>query len=120
MNWILVFLGGGLGAVLRFGTSVLTAKWWHQTFPLATLLSNVVACLILGITVALLREKMHTHEAWYTFIVVGICGGYSTFSTFAKDNLDLFDKGNFAIAVLNIAVSVALCIVAVYLGRKVV
>lgn len=119
MNWILVFLGGGLGSLLRYGTSVLTARFWHHAFPLATLLSNVIACIILGITVALLREKLQSHEAWYTFMVVGICGGYSTFSTFAKDNLDLFDKGNVGMAALNIAVSVALCIVAVYLGRKV-
>jgi fluoride exporter len=119
MNWLLVFLGGGIGSVLRFGTSALTARWWQHTFPLATLLSNVIACLVLGITVALLRDKMQSHELWYTFVVVGICGGYSTFSTFAKENLELFEKGNVAIGVLNIAVSLSLCIIAVYLGRKV-
>lgn len=119
MNWLLVFLGGGLGATMRFGTTVLTAKWWQHTFPLATLISNVAACLILGITIALLRDKIHSNEHWYTFMVIGICGGYSTFSSFAKENLDLFEKGNYLIGGLNIVVSVALCIVAVYLGKKV-
>lgn len=118
MNWFLVFLGGGLGAVLRFGTGALTNKWWSNTFPLATLISNFAACLVLGVTIAVLRDKIQSNDLWYTFIVIGICGGYSTFSSFAKENLELFEKGNYAIGVLNIAVSVALCIAAVYLGKK--
>jgi CrcB protein len=120
MNWVYVFLGGGLGALMRFGTSSVVAKWWQHLFPLATLLSNILASLILGITVALLRDKIQTHEGWYTFIVIGICGGYSTFSSFARENLDLFEKGNYAIAILNIFVSLSLCILAVYLGKKMV
>lgn len=119
MNWLLVFLGGGLGATMRFGTSALVTKWWQNTFPLTTLISNVVACLILGVTVALLRDKIHSNEGWYTFMVIGICGGYSTFSSFAKENLDLFEKGNYLIGGLNIVVSVALCLAAVYVGKKV-
>ncbi|ASS47404.1 MAG: hypothetical protein A3D31_16305 [Candidatus Fluviicola riflensis] len=119
MNWLLVFLGGGLGATMRFGTSALVTKWWQHAFPLATLISNVVACLVLGITIALLRDKIHSNEGWYTFMVIGICGGYSTFSSFAKENLDLFEKGNYLMGGLNIVVSVTLCIVAVYLGKKV-
>jgi CrcB protein len=119
MNWILVFLGGGLGAFMRFGTTAITAKWWQTVFPVATLISNVVACLILGITLAILRDKIQTNEGWYTFMVVGICGGYSTFSSFAKENIELFEKGNYAIGLLNILLSVSLCLVAVYLGKKV-
>jgi len=119
MNWILVFLGGGLGALMRFGTTAITAKWWQTVFPLATLISNVIACLILGITLAILRDKIQTNEGWHTFMVVGICGGYSTFSSFAKENIELFEKGNYAIALLNILLSVSLCLVAVYIGKKV-
>jgi CrcB protein len=119
MNWLLVFLGGGLGATMRFGTTALVTKWWQHAFPLATLISNVVACLVLGIVVALLRDKMQSNEQWYTFMVIGICGGYSTFSSFAKENLELFEKGNYLIGGLNIAVSITLCIVAVYVGKKV-
>jgi CrcB protein len=118
MSWILVFFGGGIGALLRFSTSAVISKWWQHSFPLATLVSNVIACFILGITVALLRDKMQSNEMWYTFIVIGICGGYSTFSSFAKENLELFEKGNYAIGILNIAVSLGLCFAAVYLGKK--
>jgi len=119
MNWILVFLGGGLGALMRFGTVALTTKWWQSVFPLATLISNVVACLILGVTLALLREKIQSSEGWYTFMVIGICGGYSTFSSFAKENIELFEKGNYLIGLLNIVLSITLCLAAVYLGKKV-
>jgi len=120
MNWLLVFLGGGLGSLLRFGTNTLINKWWANVFPLATLISNVAACLILGATVAMLRGKIQSSDLWYAFIVIGICGGYSTFSSFAKENLELFEKGNYAIGALNIVVSVGLCIGAIYVGKKVV
>lgn len=118
MQWLVVFLGGGLGALMRFGIAGITGKWWNGVFPLATLLSNVLACLILGFTVAVLRDKLQNSELWYTFIVMGICGGFSTFSSFAKENLELFEKGNYVIAAMNILASVALCIAAVYLARK--
>ena len=118
MNWLLVFLGGGLGATLRYGTVAISKKWWSTDFPLGTLISNVLACLILGITITLLRHKVTSAEQWNAFIVIGICGGYSTFSSFAKENLDLFDKGHYAIGVLNILLSLALCFLAVWLGKK--
>ena len=118
MQWLLVFIGGGLGALLRFGVAAIVAKWWNHLFPLATLLSNVFACLILGFTIAVLRDKVQNSELWYTFMVIGICGGFSTFSSFAKENLELFEKGNYVIAVLNIVISVSLCIAAVYIARK--
>ena len=109
MNWLLVFLGGGLGATLRYGTVAISKKWWSTDFPLGTLISNVLACLILGITITLLRHKVTSAEQWNAFIVIGICGGYSTFSSFAKENLDLFDKGHYAIGVLNILLSPGYC-----------
>jgi len=118
MQWLLVFLGGGLGSLLRFGVTAATAKWWNNMFPLATLISNVLACLILGFTIAVLREKVQNNELWYAFMVIGICGGFSTFSSFAKENIELFEKGNYLVGLLNIAVSVSLCMAAVYLARK--
>jgi len=118
MQWLLVFIGGGLGSLIRFGVSTVVAKWWNHVFPLATLISNVLACLVLGFTVAMLREKIQANNDLYVFMVVGICGGFSTFSSFAKENLELFEKGNYTIAVLNILVSVSLCIAAVYIARR--
>lgn len=118
MNWIVVFLGGGIGSLMRYATGLLVAKWYSAVFPLATLIANITASLILGITVALLRHKVQHHDYWYAFIVIGICGGYSTFSSFARENVDLFEKGHYTIAVFNILISLLLCISAVYLGKR--
>lgn len=118
MNWLFVFLGGGIGSILRYGTVLATGRFWQHAFPLGTLIANIVACTALGIIVALLRDKVQSSEAWYLFLVIGVCGGYSTFSSFAKDNIDLFEKGNYWIGAANIVLSVGLCLAAVWLGKK--
>lgn len=118
MIWLAVFLGGGLGSLMRYGTGLLTQKYWQHSFPLATLLSNLLACIILGITILILRGKIQHSDWWYAFIVIGICGGFSTFSTFAKENVELFQKGNIGLGILNIGLSVGLCMAAVYLAKR--
>lgn len=101
-----VFLGGGIGSVLRF----LIAKLFPfqaSGFPWATLLSNVIATLILAIVVIQFKES----EKWVSiqpFIVVGICGGLSTFSTFSLENYQLLQQGQLAIVGLNILFSIGL------------
>lgn len=117
---VYIFIGGGLGALLRYGVSSFVGKINPSDFPVATFISNVVASLILGVTIAFLRHKTQTSDAWYAFLVIGICGGFSTFSSFAKENLELFEKGNVFLGVLNILVSVVLCIAAVYFGKRIV
>jgi len=105
-----VFLGGGIGSVLRF----LIAKLFPfqaSSFPWATLLSNVIATLILAIVVIQFKES----EKWVSiqpFIVVGICGGLSTFSTFSFENYQLLQQGQLAIVGLNILFSIGLGLLA--------
>jgi len=74
--------------------------------------------LILGITIGFLRHKTQATEGLYAFLVIGICGGFSTFSSFAKENLELFEKGHVLLGILNVLVSVLLCIAAVYFGKR--
>lgn len=116
---VLVFFGGGLGAVLRYGVSELTGKFSPAHFPTATFISNFLASLILGIVVVLFKEKTQSSESLYAFLAVGICGGFSTFSTFAKENLELFERGHITMGILNILVSVTLCMAAVYFGKRI-
>jgi CrcB protein len=118
MMWLAVFLGGGIGSLMRYGTGLVTNRFWQHAFPLATLISNLLACIILGTAVVILRNKVQHSDWWYAFIIIGICGGFSTFSSFAKENLELFEKGNYWVGVLNIVVSVGLCIMAVYVSRR--
>lgn len=117
---VFVFLGGGIGAVLRYGMTLLLGKVNPAYFPTATFVSNFLASLLLGIFLVLFREKTHQSESFYAFFAIGICGGFSTFSSFAKENLDLFEKGHVAMGCLNILVSITLCIAAVYFGKRMV
>lgn len=119
MNAFYVFLGGGIGALMRFGLTYLIQKFPKSSFPIATLSANVIASLLLGVLIAvIIKMKGAQADSFQAFWIVGICGGFSTFSTFAKENLELMERGQWIIAILNILISVSFCIAMVYLGRK--
>ena len=104
MNWFYVFLGGGLGSLSRYAIGLLTPLVTSTPFPLATFLSNMLATAILALTVYQFRDMK---SDWiYPLIVIGFCGGFSTFSTFSNDNLQLMQQGNWWFLVLNVLVSV--------------
>lgn len=104
MNWLAVFVGGGIGSILRFGISKFPLPF---SFPLNTFISNIVACTLLGLTIYFIKPQ---HPFWQTFILIGICGGLSTFSTFSKETLDLFQSGNSFVAIANIVISIGTCV----------
>ncbi|MCB0569306.1 MAG: fluoride efflux transporter CrcB [Phaeodactylibacter sp.] len=116
--YVLVFLGGGLGSICRYGIAHLMSTW-RLHFPLATLTANVVSCLLLGILAGLsLRELMPEHYKY--LLMVGFCGGFSTFSTFTNENFALFQSGHAGLAMLNIGGSLLLCLACVFIGIRLV
>ncbi|PZR38798.1 MAG: fluoride efflux transporter CrcB [Azospira oryzae] len=111
---LLVFAGGGFGSILRY----LLGRWigaWNQ-FPAGTLIINIVACLVLGVVVGLADQKQILSPATRLFLVVGFCGGFSTFSTFSYETLQLLQGGLSTQAMLYILLSIVLCLVATFGG----
>jgi CrcB protein len=117
-NILFVFLGGGLGSIARYGVSEIVKTNCKTSYPIATLLSNIASCLILALMVGVFSSKMEGHPALRILLVVGFCGGFSTFSTFSYETVELIRSGNLTIAVANVLISVSVCVVLIYFMVK--
>ncbi len=115
---VLIFLGGGLGSLARFGVSIGVRQFSESSFPVATLISNLLSCLIIGIALSVFAQKLQDTNL-RMFVVVGFCGGFSTFSTFSLETLEIFRRGQLLLGAANILVSFSLCIlVLAFLVKK--
>ena len=109
-----VFLGGGIGSLLRYFMSKIFSSI-IPLFPFATLVSNISGAFILGFVFVFYSSKFLSGNS-YLFFAVGICGGFSTFSTFTLDSLQLFQQGNISGGVLNIILNLVCCFVSIITG----
>ncbi len=117
-NYIWVAIGGALGTTGRYWLSGVVARGIGETFPWGTLLINVTGSLIIGFFATLTGPdgRVFVGSTARQFVMIGICGGYTTFSSFSLQTLNLVNDGEWLYAGTNILLSVALCLIAVWGG----
>ena len=113
---LLVFVGGGLGSVLRFLVGRWVSNFYENHFPLATLLANVTACFLMGCFVGAADQRNWLSPDARVFWTVGFCGGFSTFSAFSNETLVLLQGDHIPTALLYLLFSTAFCLAATWGG----
>jgi CrcB protein len=117
LNILLIFLGAGIGGVMRYLVSNITYNMLGRQFPFGTLAVNVSGCFLMGLLFVLLLERFNgIGPQLRSLLLIGLLGGYTTFSSFSMETLNLFENGATVSALLNILLSIILCLAATWLG----
>lgn len=114
MNFLYVGLGGALGAMFRYAISLFPVK---VEFPILTSVTNVLGAIFIGLIIGIAYRKEEMSQGMVLFLKVGICGGFTTFSTFSLEMFNLIEKGKIGMGILYAVLTVSFCIVGVYLGQ---
>jgi CrcB protein len=114
--YLIVFLGGGLGASLRHGINIASARMLGTAFPYGTLTVNVTGSLIMGLIAGYFAFKGDASQHWRLFLTTGILGGYTTFSAFSLDVALLYERGEIGLAALYVGASVVISIAGLFAG----
>ena len=119
IRYFWITLGGALGTAARYWGSGFVARTFGETFPWGTLIVNVTGSLLIGFFATLTGPdgRMFVGTTARQFVMIGICGGYTTFSSFSLQTLNLMNDGEWLSAGGNILLSVALCLLAVWAGH---
>jgi CrcB protein len=120
MGYLIVFIGGGIGASLRHGVNLLAARIAGTAFPFGTLTVNVVGSVAMGLFVAYFAFKGDATQHWRLFLTTGILGGFTTFSAFSLDVALLYERGETSLAALYVLFSVAVSIAGLFAGLALV
>jgi CrcB protein len=120
MGFLIVFLGGGVGAAMRHGVNLASARLLGTAFPYATLFENVSGSLVMGLLAGYFAFKGDISQGWRLFLTTGILGGYTTFSTFSLDTALLYERGELGLAALYVLASVAASIGGLFAGLALV
>ncbi|HVV39713.1 MAG TPA: fluoride efflux transporter CrcB [Nitrobacter sp.] len=120
MSYLLVFVGGGLGATLRHLVNTICGRLLGTGFPFGTFIINISGSIIMGLIAGYLAFKGHAAQPWRLFIMTGILGGYTTFSAFSLDAALLYERGEAGLAVGYVLGSVVLAVAGLFAGLALV
>jgi len=117
---IIVAVGGGLGTAMRYAISVLMSSKTINTFPVSTFLVNILGCFFIGVLAAAFAKNNMLTQNTYLFFATGFCGGFTTFSAFAYENLMLLKNGNISTFLIYMIASFSVGIISVFAGYKLI
>jgi fluoride exporter len=120
MSYLLVFVGGGLGASLRHFINVTLARCMGTGFPWGTFIINITGSTVMGLIAGYLAFKGEASQPWRLFMMTGILGGYTTFSAYSLDAALLYERGELGFAALYVIGSVVLSIAGLFAGLALV
>ena len=121
MNFILVFIGGGIGSIARYIVTTTAKNLTNINFPFGTLAVNIVGSFLMGIVTALIADKITANnESIRLLLAVGFLGGFTTFSSFSMETFALIEKHEIFYAIANITTNVTLGLLAAYVGFKLI
>jgi CrcB protein len=120
MGYLIVFLGGGLGAALRHGVNLAAARLFGMGFPYGTLVINLLGSLAMGLIAEYFALKIGLPQRWRLFLTTGVLGGFTTFSAFSLEAALLYERGQIAGAAIYVVASVVLSIGALFAGLAIV
>ena len=115
---LLIAAGGAVGAVLRYGVTGVVQRAAGGSFPLGTLVANVSGCLCIGLLAGLFAGPYLVREEYRSFVLIGVLGAFTTFSTFGLETFNLVNEREYALAALNVLLSNVLGLAAVWLGYR--
>lgn len=114
--FLLVGTGGFLGSILRYSAGLYAAKIFKLNFPYGTFVVNIIGCLLIGLILGFSEKENWVNDNWRLFLAIGFCGGFTTFSSFAYENLSMLQNHNYTGFFLYTAGSLILGLIAVWGG----
>lgn len=120
MNYLIVFLGAGLGGAMRHGVNVAALRLLGANFPWGTLAINVAGSFVMGLVAEYFALKIGLSPQWRLFLTTGILGGFTTFSAFSLDVALLYERGDVVAAGLYVLASVVLAVAGLFAGLYVI